>query len=159
MFMKIWNLLAEGQPEPEFEYRFVAKSTDPRAQQFKTEKGNLRAWRFDVCWMEYRVAVELEGGVNSVPVKCPRCQYMVKWKNKHNGKRDMQVYTAMGRHTRGEGFREDCAKYNAATSLGWRVLRYTSKDLDERPVQIVEEITGLLDQGKLVDVPEQAKMF
>jgi predicted RNA-binding Zn-ribbon protein involved in translation (DUF1610 family) len=158
VFMKIWNLLAKDQPEPEFEYRFIQKSTDPRAQRYKTETGRLRAWRFDVYWLANRVAVELEGGAQTTPVKCPKCGYMVKWRNKFT-KKLQQVYAAMGGHLRGEGYRDNCMKYNAAAVLGWRVLRYTRKDLDERPVQIIEEITGLLSEGKLVDVPEQGELF
>jgi very-short-patch-repair endonuclease len=56
-----------------------------------------RRWRFDFAWPERKVAAEIEGGT---------------W--------------AGGRHTRGSGFEGDCAKYNAATLAGWRVLRFTS---------------------------------
>ena len=31
-----------------------------------------------------------------------------------------------GRHTTGAGFQNDCIKYNLATELGYRVLRFTS---------------------------------
>lgn len=34
----------------------------------------------------------------------------------------------MGRHQRFLGYQEDCAKYNAAVLLGWRVLRVMSAD-------------------------------
>jgi very-short-patch-repair endonuclease len=55
-----------------------------------------RRWRFDFAWPEHRLAVEVEGG----------------------------TYVG-GRHTRPAGFAADCAKYNTAAALGWRVLRYT----------------------------------
>lgn len=61
-----------------------------------------RKWPFDFAWLDLMVAVEIEGG---------------HWH---------------GRHTRGKGFVDDCEKYNAATALGWRVLRFTSVDLDKR---------------------------
>jgi very-short-patch-repair endonuclease len=32
-----------------------------------------------------------------------------------------------GRHQRMGGFTADCEKYNAASLLGWRVLRYTTR--------------------------------
>lgn len=55
-----------------------------------------RKWRFDFCWPAQKVAAEIEGGIYSG-----------------------------GRHTRGKGFEEDATKYNEATLLGWRVLRFT----------------------------------
>ncbi len=59
-----------------------------------------RRWRFDFAWPEKMLAVEIEGGT---------------W--------------SRGRHTRGAGFEADCEKYNAATLLGWRVLRFTRKHI------------------------------
>lgn len=74
-----------------------------------------RKWRFDFAWPRYRVAVEIEGG----------------------------VFT-QGRHTRSTGFIADCAKYNAAALHGWLVLRYTGQDLQQRPVQVVDEVLSAL---------------
>lgn len=54
-----------------------------------------RKWRFDLAIPEMKIAIELEGG----------------------------VFTN-GRHTRGQGYVNDCEKYNAANVLGWNVLRY-----------------------------------
>lgn len=56
-----------------------------------------RLWRFDYAWPTLLLAVEIDGA----------------------------VYT-QGRHTRGSGFEEDCVKINEATLLGWRVLRFTT---------------------------------
>lgn len=70
-----------GLPAPVREYRFH----------------DTRNWRFDFCWPDHMLAVEVEGGV---------------WAN--------------GRHNRGSGFIADCEKYNAAAILGWRVLRIPS---------------------------------
>lgn len=74
-----------------------------------------RKWRFDFAWVRERIAVEIEGGA---------------W--------------SQGRHTRGAGFSEDCAKYNAATCAGWRVLRFTG-DMLRDPAQCVAQVIELLE--------------
>ena len=74
-----------------------------------------RKWRFDFAWEADKVAVELEGGA---------------WSG--------------GRHTRGAGFEDDCEKYNEATRLGWRVLRFTGSMLERDPVGCIYIVTGML---------------
>lgn len=59
-----------------------------------------RRWRFDYAWPDAKVALEVEGGV---------------WVG--------------GRHTSAKGFLNDIEKYNAATVLGWKVLRCTPQML------------------------------
>ncbi len=59
-----------------------------------------RKWRFDFAWIKQKVALEVEGGV---------------W--------------IRGRHNRGGGFVKDMEKYNAASVLGWRILRVQPRDL------------------------------
>lgn len=61
-----------------------------------------RKWRFDYAWPLHRLALEVDGGV---------------W--------------TQGRHTRGSGFLGDMLKFNNATLLGWRVLRYTPQQLGQ----------------------------
>ena len=61
-----------------------------------------RRWRFDFAYLAAHLAIEVEGGIH-----------------------------AHGRHTRGVGFEADCAKYNAATLAGWRVLRFTSRQIED----------------------------
>lgn len=66
----------------------------------------IRKWRFDFAIPEFFIAVECEGAV---------------WSG--------------GRHTRGSGYSKDCEKYNNATLLGWRVLRYCAiKDFKDFPI-------------------------
>lgn len=62
----------------------------------------VRKWEADFAWPDEMLIVECEGGTYS-----------------------------QGRHTRGKGFEEDCVKYNAATLLGWRVLRYPKNLISE----------------------------
>lgn len=57
----------------------------------------LRKWRLDFLLTDSKVAVEIEGG----------------------------AFT-QGRHTRGQGFENDCVKYNHATVAGIRVLRFST---------------------------------
>jgi very-short-patch-repair endonuclease len=59
-----------------------------------------RKWRFDFAWPSVMVAVEIEGGT---------------WSG--------------GRHATGAGMAKDCDKYNSATAMGWRVLRFTGNHL------------------------------
>jgi very-short-patch-repair endonuclease len=69
-----------------------------------------RGWRFDMAWPDRLVAVEIEGAT---------------W--------------AAGRHSRGDGFEEDCVKYAEAAILGWRVLRFTTDMVtDGRAVEMLE---------------------
>lgn len=79
-----------GIPTPEAEYKFHPT----------------RKWRFDYCWPDSRIAVEIEGAI---------------W-----------VY---GRHTRGAGFLRDMEKYNFAAKLGWRVFRFTPQQLKKGEAQ------------------------
>jgi len=57
-----------------------------------------RKWRFDFAFISRNIAVEIEGGTSF-------------------GK---------SRHSFGGGFEGDAKKYNEATKLGWRVLRYST---------------------------------
>jgi len=58
-----------------------------------------RKWPFDRADVKRKIAVEFEGGV---------------W--------------IRGRHTRGQGFINDCEKYNTATAMGWRVFRLATPE-------------------------------
>ena len=60
----------------------------------------VRRWRFDLAFLENKLAIEIEGGV---------------W--------------IRGRHTRGSGFISDIDKYNNAVLLSWKVLRFTPNDV------------------------------
>ena len=61
-----------------------------------------RRWRFDFCWPELKIAVEIEGGI---------------WTG--------------GRHTRGGGFIADLEKLNHAAALGFRVFRFPTAQVQD----------------------------
>jgi very-short-patch-repair endonuclease len=75
-----------GLPRPLPEYHFAAS------------RG--RAWRFDWCWPDAKLAIEIDGGG-----------------------------FVRGRHHRAAGFAEDCLKLNTAIVEGWRVLRATPQQV------------------------------
>jgi very-short-patch-repair endonuclease len=60
----------------------------------------IRKWRFDFAFPAQGLAVEIEGGV---------------WTG--------------GRHTSGAGFTKDMEKYNTAALRGWRLLRFTPRQV------------------------------
>lgn len=78
------QIALEGIPQPVQEHKFHPE----------------RKWRFDYCWPDFKIALELEGGAFS-----------------------------KGRHTNGKGFTEDIVKYNEAQRLGWSVFRATSEQV------------------------------
>mgnify|MGYP005844091629 FL=1 len=81
----------EGIVLPEPEYRFH----------------DTRKWRFDFAWPDYKVALEVEGGVfNSGPTG----------------------------HTSISGFLKDVEKYNTATMMGWRILRCVPDGVGSRAI-------------------------
>lgn len=57
-----------------------------------------RRWKFDFAFLDAKIAVEIEGGI---------------WVG--------------GAHTRGKHFESDCEKYNTATIMEWKVLRYSTQ--------------------------------
>jgi very-short-patch-repair endonuclease len=72
---------------------------------------NIRKWRADYAIPSKMLLIEIEGAVFQ-----------------------------KGRHTRGEGYSKDCEKYNAAQILGYKVLRYTTGQIKENPIQIYNDL-------------------
>lgn len=69
-----------------------------------------RKWRFDLAYPDLMLAIECEGGT-----------------------------FVTGAHSRGRHFESDCDKYNEATLKGWRILRFTTDQInDGRAVQVIE---------------------
>ena len=74
-----------------------------------------RRWRFDFLWRDLMLAVECEGGIYS-----------------------------RGRHVRPGGFRKDAEKYNAAAMLGYRVLRFTAREIEDGTA--IEAVTQMMGE-------------
>lgn len=90
------QLKSNGIKEPLKEYKFDSK----------------RRWRFDYCFPDYKLAVEVEGGV---------------W--------------IQGRHNRASGFVKDIEKYNKATILGYKVIRVLPENLFKlETIEMIKEI-------------------
>ena len=90
----LFSVELAGLPKPECEHRFHPT----------------RKWRFDLAWVDMRLAVEIEGIT-------------------HKG----------GRHQRIKGFSEDCRKYAEAVILNWRVVRVTPRMIrDGEAISLIE---------------------
>lgn len=80
----------------EYRFAFVHVGSPAKGIRAKLAAAKLKDWRFDFVLTDYRIAIEVEGGIFN-----------------------------NGRHVRPKGFAADCEKYNHAALLGWRVLRFT----------------------------------
>lgn len=80
----VLQIAAAKLPHPVQEYRFAPP----------------RRWRFDVAFLEHKLAVEIDGGG-----------------------------FVQGRHSRGTGMEKDNEKMAAALIDGWRVLRVTPRQV------------------------------
>ena len=74
----------QGLPDPTFEHLFHPT----------------RKWRFDLCWIPQKVALEVDGGI---------------W--------------IQGGHNRGAQIKKTWEKENAAQLLGWKILKCEPRDL------------------------------
>jgi hypothetical protein len=77
-------LLEQGIPAPVYEYKFHP----------------VRRWRFDLCWLPQRLALEVQGGI-----------------------------FVRGRHSRGAALLKEWDKLNTAAGMGWRLLYCQPRDL------------------------------
>ena len=98
-----WSIIAHNDPPYKSEYKFVPD----------------RDWRFDVCWPDAAVYVELDGGTYSG-----------------------------GRHVRGKGYRNDCEKQNRAVSEGWLPFRFTSDMLRDDPISCVLMVEAAIEERR-----------
>ena len=105
-FQLMWDIIGKGYSSPKTQFIF-----DP-----------IRKWRFDFAWPEFKVAVEIDGGV---------------FQKKATGHRSIG------------GIVDSMEKQNAAQLQGWCLLRYHVNDLERRTVQVVEEVKQAIRQRGL----------
>ncbi|MCA9179773.1 MAG: hypothetical protein KDB14_35195 [Planctomycetales bacterium] len=74
----------------------------------------MRRWRFDYAIPSMKIAIEYEG-----------------------------LHSLKSGHTTVKGYNKDLQKYNAATVLGWKVLRYSANTYTE----FATDITEILNHG------------
>lgn len=73
-----------------------------------------RKWRADFHLKDKKILVEVEGGI---------------WSN--------------GRHTRGKGYLADLDKYNAATMMGYQVIRFSTEQVKSgSAIEQIEKMVG-----------------
>lgn len=91
-----------------------------------------RKWRFDFALTFPKIAIEIEGGV---------------W------------VTGGGGHNRSQAFLDDMEKYNWAGAFGWKVLRFTPKQvLDGTAIEFIKRVLESSDAGGLPQVwPSKAR--
>lgn len=101
-FLMLWNAMApESLPKPVAQHRFHAT----------------RRHRLDWAWPDYRVGVEIHGGV---------------FLKKATGHRSIS------------GVSRDLLKGNLAVASGWRVLCFQANDLDRNPSGTIQMVVDLL---------------
>ena len=92
--MPWWPTGVDSEPEMALYTRLERAGLPLGVGQYRFVPGRL--YRFDRCWPERLVAVEVQGGI---------------WTG--------------GRHARGAGIAAECVKLSIAAALGWRVLPVT----------------------------------
>jgi hypothetical protein len=113
-----------GLPDPEPEYAFA--------------KALGRNWRFDWCWPDFKIALEVEGGMfggRVINVGVGAFEYRtIRGQKQHVPVAAHSIVRLGGRHNTGAGLVADVLKYSHAAILGWCVVRVTTTMVRDREV-------------------------
>lgn len=115
-----FQILAEGLPPPDLEYRFDQPVNGNKPRQ----------WRMDMAWPGHgQWFVEIQGGEWGTPVICNHCGRPVTRTirvGRGTAKQQKVVPVREGmHHTRGQGVQDDYEKWATAHLQGWRVIPVT----------------------------------
>lgn len=126
---KLFNFHSQGSGFNLFvqEYKFARDIVGHGAGiRDRLKRAGLKDWRFDFADTENMIAVEIEGGI-----------------------------FVGGRHVNGAGFRADAIKYNEAQIAGWKLLRFTDREVKSgQAVRTVERLyKAMKERGQLKVTP------
>ncbi len=110
--------MSTSKHEEDFLLELEAHGVDVPVREYAFAAELGRRFRFDFAWPDKKIYVEIEGGV---------------W--------------VSGRHNRAYGFIRDAEKYNLATLLGWRGLRFTTNDMKKNMGRCVRMLQAVLAGG------------
>jgi hypothetical protein len=96
--------------EDDFAFQCRAFKLPPFVRQYRFAKELGRMWQFDFAFVEYKLAVEIEGLVV---------------------KRIGGQLVTLGRHVSISGFKEDCIKYSTAAEELWTVIRFEQSQVKD----------------------------
>ncbi len=101
-FLEAWTVHYRNLPRPIMQHRFH----------------QVRKWRWDFCWPEQKLAVEIQGGS-----------------------------FVGGGHNRGAQQQKDYEKQRVAVALGWRVLPFNTIDMKD-PEAVVTFVAEVLTNAR-----------
>jgi very-short-patch-repair endonuclease len=114
-FVRVAGLRALSEGEETLALQVRALRLPDPAREYAFSPARL--FRFDFAWPGFKLAVEVEGGTSF----------------------------GRSRHSAGIGFETDCDKYNLAALEGWRVLRFSTRQVkDGRAIATVERAFSIL---------------
>lgn len=87
-----------------------------------------RKWRFDYAWLDWRIALEVDGGIFGRGKPCPACKRR-----------------RAGAHSSVKDMLKDIEKMNVAQLRGWKVMRCIPDDVKTGKVLTLLRGIGLLD--------------
>ena len=110
--------MAQSDLEAAFIFYWRAIDGPPVTPEYRFD--SRRKFRLDFAHLDSKTGIEVEGG----------------------------IWTQKGRHTSGQGYTNDCIKYNLATSLGWRIFRLTGDMLKSDPQKHLTMIKQFIERNE-----------